>query len=88
MNIKRFVIASIVVIIVIQAVDWLVHGVLLSGWYAEIKGVWRPDMMNLMWVQVLATLFFSFMFVFIFTRGYEGKGIPEGIRYGLYIASW
>ena len=85
MNIKRFVIASIAVFILIQAVDWLVHGVLLSGWYAEIKGVWRPDMMNLMWVQVLATLFFSFMFVFIFTKGYEGKGIPEGIRYGLYI---
>lgn len=85
MNIKRFVVASIAVFIVIEAVDWLVHGVLLSGWYAEIKGLWRPDMMDLMWIQVLGSLFFSFMFVLIFTKGYEGKGILEGVRYGLLI---
>lgn len=85
MNIKRFVIASIAVFIVIQAIDWLVHGVLLSRWYAEFKNVWRADMMDLMWVMVLGALFFSFMFVFIFTKGYEGKGIMEGARYGLLI---
>ena len=85
MNIKRFMIASIAVFIVIQAIDWLVHGVLLSRWYAEFKNVWRADMMDLMWVMVLGALFFSFMFVFIFTKGYEGKGIMEGARYGLLI---
>ena len=78
MNIKRFIIASIAVFVVIQAIDWLVHGVLMTKWYAEITGLWRPDMMDLMWVMILGSLFFSFMFVLIFAKGYENKGITGG----------
>ncbi len=85
MNIKRLIITSIAVFIVIQAIDWLVHGVLLAHWYQEIKGLWRPEMMDLMWVMVLGSLFYSFMFVFIFTKGYEARGVVEGARYGLFI---
>ncbi len=85
MNIKRFVIASIAVFVIIQAIDWLVHGVLLASWYQEIKGLWRPDMMNFMWLMMLGCLFFSFMFVFIYVRGCEGRGLAEGARYGLLI---
>ncbi len=85
MNIKRFVIASIVVFVIIQAIDWLVHGILLASWYQEIKGLWRTDMMNFMWLMMLGCLFFSFMFVFIFIRGREGRGPAEGARYGLLI---
>ena len=29
---------------------------------------------------------FSFFFVFIFAKGYEGRGLAEGFRYGIYIA--
>ncbi len=85
MNIKRFTIAGTAVFITIQAIDWLVHGVLLSKWYRDIKGLWRTEMMDFMWVMVLGSLFFSFMFVFIFTRGYEARGVVEGARYGLFI---
>lgn len=31
------------------------------------------------------TLFFSLLFVYIFSKGYEGKGIIEGAKYGLII---
>ena len=85
MNIKRFFIASIVVFIMIQAIDWLVHGVLMAKWYQDIKGLWRPEMMDYMWVMVLGSLFYSFMFVFIFTKGYEERGVVEGARFGLFI---
>jgi hypothetical protein len=30
----------------------------------------------------------AFFFVFIFSRGYEGKGLLEGVRFGLYIGVW
>jgi hypothetical protein len=30
----------------------------------------------------------AFFFTFIFSKGYEGKGIMEGVRYGLYIGIW
>ena len=33
-------------------------------------------------------LFQAFFFSFIFSKGYEGKGIAEGVRYGLYIGIW
>lgn len=85
MNTKRFILAGIAVFVVIQAVDWLVHGVFLAGWYEELKSIWRADMMDIMWLMTLGSLFFSFMFVFIFVKGYENKGIMEGIRYGLYV---
>lgn len=85
MNIKRFIIASIVVFIIIQATDWLLHGVLLASYYRELAHLWRPDMMSYMWLMVLGSLFFSFMFVFIFTKGYEERGVIEGARYGLFV---
>ena len=41
------------------------------------------------WVQIVTFafvfVFASFLFVFIFTKGYEGKGIGEGVRYGIII---
>ncbi len=42
-------------------------------------------MMDKMWIMHLTSLFLSFLFVYIFTKGYEGKGVGEGVRYGLLI---
>jgi len=42
-------------------------------------------MTQYMWVMYITALFWSFIFVYIFTRGYEGKGWIEGLRYGLVI---
>jgi hypothetical protein len=39
-----------------------------------------------LWMLPVTGAFFSFFFVFIFSKGYEGKGVAEGIRYGLYVA--
>lgn len=85
MNIKRFVLASLAVFAVFQLLDIVIHGVILSGDYRANSGLWRPDMESLMWIMMLASLALSFLFVYIFTRGYEGKGVLEGVRYGLLI---
>ena len=37
-------------------------------------------------VILVAQLFFAFFFTFIFSKGYEGKGLMEGLRYGLYVS--
>ncbi|MDI6779719.1 MAG: hypothetical protein QME25_05945 [Bacteroidota bacterium] len=52
---------------------------------SELQKLWRPDLMNKMWIMWLTGFIFSFFFTFIYTKGCEGKGIFEGIRYGLYI---
>jgi hypothetical protein len=41
-----------------------------------------------MWISHLNTAIGSFFFTFIFSKGYEGKGIAEGVRYGFYIGFW
>jgi hypothetical protein len=85
MNVKRFIIASIAVYLVFQVLDFIIHGVILADTYKALANVWRPDMMSLMWIFYIAGLLFAFLFVYIFIKGYEGKGILEGVRYGIII---
>lgn len=85
MNIKRFIIASLAVFISFEILDFIIHSVILMNAYESLEHIWRPDMMDKMWIMYLTALFFSFMFVYIFTKGYEGKGWIEGARFGLII---
>jgi len=85
MNGKRFILASIVVFVVYEITNWIVHSLILSGVYQRLQSLWRPDMMDKMWIMYVTAFIFSFLFVYIFTKGYEGKGVAEGFRYGLYI---
>jgi len=85
MNKKRFVLASIAVFVVFEILDWIIHSKILSRTYMNLQHLWRPDMMDKMWIMYITAFIFSFLFVYIFTKGYEGKGVAEGIRYGLII---
>lgn len=85
MNVKRFVVASILVFIVFMIIDNLIHMFLLSGMYERVAGVWRADMTSLLWLIWLGMLIFSFFFVYVFIKGHENKGLIEGVRYGLVI---
>jgi hypothetical protein len=84
---KKFWIAFVAVFVVFEIMMFLVDGVLLSGAYRSVT-FWRPDMMSLMWVYHVITLIGSFFFTFIFSKGFENKGIMEGVRYGFYIGVW
>ena len=85
MNWKKFFIAFIVIFVVGLILGFVVHVVLLGPTYEELSNIWRTDMDRLMWIQWVTALFYSFFFVYIFARGYEGRGIMEGIRFGLII---
>jgi len=87
MNTKRFVPAFIVVFVLLEITSYIIHGVILSSTYMSegIKEVFRADMGSKMWVMWVTDLIWSFFFVFFFVKGYENKGIMEGIRYGFYI---
>ncbi len=85
MNKKRFILASIAVFVVFEILDWIIHSKILSRTYMNLQHLWRPDMLDKMWIMYITAFIFSFLFVYIFTKGYEGKGVAEGIRYGLII---
>jgi hypothetical protein len=82
---KKVLIGAVVVFVILEVLDMLIHGVILGSVYATIPNVWRPDMMDKMWVLHIVKVVVSFFFALIFSKGYEGKGIIEGVRYGLYV---
>jgi len=86
---KKIWIGFIVVYIVLQLCDYLIHVVVLGPTYDWLMrtapGLYRPEGMKV-YIFFITSIFFSFFFVYIFSKGYEGKGVVEGIRYGFYIA--
>ena len=87
MNVKRFVIGCIAVYVVAQILGFVIHQVLLAETYASMAEVWRSEaeMISKAWMMFLTGALWTVVFCYIFTRGYEGKGIAEGLRYGLVI---
>lgn len=85
---KKFWIGFVVVFVAMEVLMFLIHGVILSSAYQATQSVWRPDMQSLMWVYHVLAVIGAFFFTFIFSKGYEGKGVPEGVRYGLYVGIW
>jgi hypothetical protein len=89
MNWKRLLLAALAAFIFLQLTDYLIHWVILEGVYENLtaRGVFRSAgvMCGYIWVEILMTALFSLFFAYIFVKGYEGKGIIEGIRYGIVI---
>jgi hypothetical protein len=83
---KKIWLGFLAVFVVVFLLDWLIHGSLLMGIYEETSHLWRPPEEMKMWIITISQLFFAFFFTFIFSKGYEGKGIAEGVRYGLYVS--
>jgi len=83
MNVKRFLLAALAVFVTFQILDFIIHMQLLSADYEASAELWRPNMMDLMWVNYVTGVLLSLFFSYVFARGYEGKGIMEGLRYGI-----
>lgn len=81
---KTYWIGWIVVFVVMQGYGYLVHEVGLSDTYQSLASVFRPaeEMDSLMWMMMVGGAFSLLVFCYIFTLGYEGKGVMEGVRYG------
>ncbi|MBS4027334.1 MAG: hypothetical protein KGZ58_01750 [Ignavibacteriales bacterium] len=83
---KKFWIAFVAVFVAGQILDFLIHGVLLTSTYAaQPMGVFRPmDQMNNMLLMVVG-LIVSFFLTMIYSKNHEGKGMMEGVRFGLFV---
>ena len=89
MNKNKFWIAFIVIFVVLEVTNFIIHGTLLSSTYQSegIKEIFRnmEEMESKMWIMWLTDIIWAFFFTFIFVKGYENKGIMEGIKYGIYM---
>ena len=87
---KRFLISVVVVYVVVVALGFVVHAVLLSHDYAQLPNVMRTeaDAQRYFPYLLLGQLFFAIAFVWIYQRGKEDKPpVAQGIRYGLAMAA-
>ncbi len=85
---KKFWTGFVAVLVAMEILMFLIHGMLLSSAYQATKELWRPDMQSLMWIYHVLAIIGAFFLTLIFSKGYEGKGVMEGVRYGLYIGIW
>ena len=87
MNTKRFLMAFVATYLVYHVVGYLIHEVWLDPVYKDLASVFRPkeEMDQMMWIFFVTSAVMTLMFCYIFTRGYENRGIGEGVRYGLYM---
>ncbi len=83
---KKVLIGFVVVFVLTFLLDYVVNMYVMMADYEATKQLWRAPEEMKMGVIVVSQLFFAFFFTLIFSKGYEGKGVQEGVRYGVYVA--
>lgn len=85
MNTKNFWLTVLVLFLVCTAVNYPLHMMILD--WTTFPGSIPADELGsgTMIFNLLANLIFVYFFLFVFTKGYENKGIAEGVRFGLFI---
>jgi len=84
-HVKRCLGSVLVVFVVFQIIEFVVHGLILSGTYASLANLWRPNMMDFMWIMTLVSLLFTIMFVYFYTHKIKVHTAKSGLEYGLII---
>jgi len=83
---KRFWIAGVVASFLFFALGFLVHGVILTNDYMQLKSLFRPEegMMTYMPVMIIAHIIMGFSFAWVYSRGVSGAPwTMQGLRFGI-----
>ena len=83
--VKKLILGSVVVYVVIAVLEFVFNTLLLSSAYQQTSNLWRPEAEVKTWLLFVVYAFIAFFFTLIFSKGYEGKGVIEGLRYGFYV---
>lgn len=86
---KKFWLSSLLFFVVAMVSDFLLHGLILKGDYAQLPNLMRTeaDSMNYFHWMLLAHVFIALAFVWIYQRGREDKPwLGQGLRFGLAAA--
>jgi hypothetical protein len=85
MNTKRLVVAIIIIYFVSYGLATLYTEVIFADQFDAFNSIMRPEPQSgtYMAAMLLGYLVMTSMFCYIFTKGYENKGLAEGVRYGL-----
>jgi len=83
---KKLWTGFIAVYVVMNLLNYVIHQVLLRDTYMKLvdSGLMRGEEAGTMWIYFVTALVVSFFFTLIFSKGYNGSGMGEGFRFGLY----
>lgn len=88
MNRGRYVIGSLAVFVYLFLIEWVFHSYVMGSYYEQNMSLLRGADAGggfFVWM-IFGFLILAFGFCYIFIKGYENKGIGEGVRFGLYVA--
>ena len=82
---KKLLVGFVLVFLVGSGLEAFEHNMLLKPIYDSVPGLRRgADEGSFLWITIASLLIWAFFFTLIFSKGYEGKGVLEGIRFGVY----
>ena len=85
LNKKQWLLCSLIGFAFIFAFEYVVHGVCLKDMYDVSPELWRSpeSMVGYFPFMVLMQVLFVAVTAYIFAQNYEGKGMGEGLRFGV-----
>jgi len=84
MNVKKIILATVCLAVLLFAMDFLIHGHLLMEQYKATATLWRPmEEMNPA-TMGLTTLIFALIYVFFFSSMVNPKNIAQGLKFGFW----
>lgn len=88
-KLKKYIIPTIVVFIVITLYNMIFHEVIMQNLYLDNSHLFRPQdeiQKNKLFMWI-ANLIYSSAFCYIYAKGHEKtEAIAQGLRYGLWIS--
>lgn len=84
----RYVIISILVFAVHLTIQYYEHMRFMRSSYAARPELMRVEGIDIIVMNVAGSLIYSFLFCYIFVKGYEGRGVMEGVRFGVVIIAF
>jgi hypothetical protein len=82
---SNFTLAATVMIVWLNLFSWFWHGNVMKARYIETALLWRPEAEMKAWAITLGISLSAFIATYVFAKGFEGKGIKEGLRFGILI---
>ena len=80
---KRFFTAVVLAFVFVTGFEFVEHQLWLKSTYASTPNLWRADTDIKMWAIMLGHILYAFLGVAIYSKGHQGKGMGEGVRFGI-----
>lgn len=82
---SRCLIAVLAVFIFVVALDFAVHGWLLTDYYKQTYQLWRPQEDYIFYVMTISQALYAIIVSYLYSMNHQNKGIMEGVRFGLVV---